>query len=70
MDLPLWNIEHIALNTEWNTEHMPVTLQRNRSRKFYAMGNYILLFSAFLATFLITTFLKNSRRKIRAFRSP
>ena len=60
MDLPLWNTEHIVA----------ITLKHNRSRKFYAIGNHIPLFSAFLATFLITAFLKNSRRKIRVFRSP
>ena len=46
MDLPLRNTEHIVA----------VTLKHNRSRKFYAIGNHILLFSVFLATFLITTF--------------
>ena len=35
----------------------------------YAFGNHIVLFSAFLATYLITIFLKNFRRKIRVFRS-
>ena len=60
MDLLLWNTEHIVA----------VTLKHNRIRKFYAIGNHNLLFSAFLATFLITTFLKNSRRKIGVFRSP
>ena len=51
MDLPLWNTEHIV----------EVTLKHNRSWKFYASAirNHILLFSAFLETFLITTFLKN-----------
>ena len=48
MDLPLWNIEHIVA----------VTLKHNRFRKLYAIGNHILLFSIFLATFLISTFLK------------
>ena len=46
MDLPLWKTEHILV----------VTIKHNRSRKFYAIGNHILLFSAFLATFLITAF--------------
>ena len=57
MDLLLWNTEHIVA----------VTLKHNQSQKFYAIGDHILLFSAFLATFLIITFLKNSRRKIRVF---
>ena len=60
MDLPLWNTEHIV----------GVTLKHNRSRKFYAIGTHILLFSAFLAAFLFTTFLKISRKKIGVFRSP
>ena len=48
MDLSLRYTEHIVA----------ATLKHNRSHKFYAIGNHILLFSAFLATFLITTFLK------------
>ena len=67
MDLPLWNIEHIV----------EVALKHNRSRKFYAIKNHILLFSSFLAKFLITTFLKKIpvekfeflvvRRKLKIF---
>ena len=63
MDLLLWNTEHIVALALGLLKH-------NRSRKFYAIGNHILLISTFLATFLITTFLKNSRRKIRVLRSP
>ena len=37
---------------------MAVSLRHNRSRKFCAIGNHILSFSAFLATFLIKTFFK------------
>ena len=48
MDLPLWNAKHIVA----------VTLKHNPSRKLYAIGNHILLFSALLATFLFTTFFK------------
>ena len=48
MDLPLGNAALIVV----------INLKHNPSRKFYAIGNYNLLFSAFLATFLINTFLK------------
>ena len=42
----------------WNTGHiMALTLKHNWSRKFCPIGHHILLFSTFLAIFLITNFL-------------
>ena len=60
MDLPLWDTDNFVA----------VTLKHNRSLKIYGIGNHVLLLSAFLATFPITTLYKNSRRKNRVFRSP
>ena len=60
MDLLLQNTEHI----------MAVTLKHSRSRKFCAIGNHTLLFSAFLATFFITIFFLIPIEKIQIFHSP
>ena len=46
MDFPLLNSEHI----------IAIALKHNRSRKFYAIENHILLFNAFLVNFLFINF--------------